>query len=92
MLPLFYLALSVTFIASLTLVNYINITNGGDWLLQGRYFFPIIVPIIALQVRGLTSWVSVRPLRDFVLLGLVIGIVLFQVDVLFRYVLPRYYV
>ena len=90
-LPLFYLALSVTFIASLTLVNYINITKGGDWLLQGRYFFPIIVPIIALQVRGLTSWVSVRPLRDFVLLGLVIGIVLFQVDVLFRYVLPRYY-
>jgi len=90
-LPLFYLALSVTFIASFTLVNYINITNGGDWLLQGRYFFPIIVPIIALQMRGLTWFVQVRPLREAVLIALVVGIVLFHVDVLFRYVLPRYY-
>lgn len=90
-LSLFYLSLSITFIAFFILVNYIRITTGEGWLLQGRYFFPIIVPIIALQVRGLTWFVNMRPFRDIALLALVVGIILFQVDVLFRYVIPRYY-
>ncbi len=90
-LAFFYLSLSVTFIAFFTLVNYIRITTGEDWLLQGRYFFPIIVPIMGLLVRGATSFIGVRPLRNVLLLALVAGVVLFQADALFRYVIPRYY-
>ncbi len=90
-LALFYLSLSITFIASFILVNYIRIITGEGWALQGRYFFPIMLPIIALQVQGITWFVNARPLRHVLLLALVVGMVLFHVDVLFRYVLPRYY-
>lgn len=87
----FYLSLAITFIAFFMVINYMRIATGEGWLLQGRYFFPIIVLIIGLQVRGLTSFIPPGSVRNGVLLALVVGMVLFQVDVLVRYVLPRYY-
>lgn len=90
-LALFYVSLSVTFVFSFLLVSYLSLTNGQGWNLQGRYFFPMIGPIIALLVLGATSFFKARPYKGALLLAVVVGMALFHADVLFRYVIPRFY-
>jgi hypothetical protein len=86
-----YAALSVTYVSIYVVLNYIRVTGGEPWLLQGRYFFPIIVPIVALLMRGLLWYVPGARARDVILVALVIGMVWLNADVVFRYVVPRYY-
>lgn len=88
---LFYLALSVIFVAAFIVINYLRITSGEVWLLQGRYFFPVIVPIIALLMHG-ALWYVPQPNRRRVLLAVIVaGVLWLQTDALFTYVIPRYY-
>lgn len=86
-----YVALSVTYVSIYVVLNYIRVTGGEPWLLQGRYFFPIIVPLVALLMRGFLWYVPGARARDVILVALVIGIVWLNADVIFRYVVPRYY-
>ena len=88
---LFYLSICVVYVAAYVVLNYIRITGGEFWLLQGRYFFPMIVPIIALLLRGLLWYAPTVRARDVVLVGAVVGILWLNVDALFGYVVPRYY-
>jgi uncharacterized membrane protein len=88
---MFYVLISVAFISAWIVLNYLRITSGEAWLLQGRYFFPIIVPIIALLLRGLLWFVPHAGARDAVLVALVMGILWLQTDALAGYVIPRFY-
>jgi hypothetical protein len=88
---LFFVAISVVFIAAWVVLNYLRITSGELWLLQGRYFFPIIVPIMAVLLRGLLWFVPHARSRDWVMVALVAGVIWFQLDAMVGYVLPRYY-
>jgi hypothetical protein len=84
-------ALSVTYVSIYVVLNYIRVTGGEPWLLQGRYFFQIIIPIVVLLMRGLLWYVPGARARDIILVALVIGMVWLNADVIFRYVVPRYY-
>lgn len=88
---MFYVLISVAYIWAWTVVNYLRITSGEAWLLQGRYFFPILVPIVALLLRGLLWFVPQPRVRDALLVALVVGIVWLQTDALAGYVVPRFY-
>ena len=91
MKALFLVAVSVMYIAAYVVLNYLRITSGEEWLLQGRYFFMIIVPIMALLLKGAVWYVPGGRYRDALLLAVVAGTMLFHAEALFRYVLPRYY-
>ena len=88
---MFFVLISVAYISAWTVVNYLRITSGEAWLLQGRYFFPIIVPIVALLVRGLLWFVPQPRARDAILIALVVGVLWLQTDALAGYVVPRFY-
>jgi 4-amino-4-deoxy-L-arabinose transferase-like glycosyltransferase len=88
---MFYVLISGVYVAAWVVLNYLRVTSGEAWLLQGRYFFPIIVPIIALLLRGLLFYVPLPRARDVVLVALVVGVLWFQVDSLAGYVIPRFY-
>jgi 4-amino-4-deoxy-L-arabinose transferase-like glycosyltransferase len=90
-LPLFYFLITLMFIGSLTFVNYVRIISGEGWILQARYFLPLIVPIVGLQVLGLTSFSDARWYKSAVLLALVVGVAVSHTDTLFRYIIPHYY-
>jgi len=86
-----YVGMSVIYIAAWVGLNYIRVTSGENWLLQGRYFFPMIVPIFALMLRGFLWYVPEARARGVVLVALVIGMIWLDADILLRYVIPRYY-
>jgi 4-amino-4-deoxy-L-arabinose transferase-like glycosyltransferase len=88
---MFFVAVSVVYVSAWVVLNYLRITSGEAWLLQGRYFFPIIVPVIALLLRGLLWFVPHPRARDVLLVALVAGIFWLQADALAGYVLPRFY-
>jgi len=90
-LTLFYLSISITFVFAFLVVSYLRLTSGEVWNLQGRYFFPMIGPIIGLLVLGVVSLSSARVYKSAVLLALVAGMAWFHADVLIRYVIPRFY-
>jgi 4-amino-4-deoxy-L-arabinose transferase-like glycosyltransferase len=88
---MFFVLISVVFVSGWVVLNYLRITSGEAWLLQGRYFFPIIVPMIALLLRGLLWFVPHERARDVVLVALVVGVFWLQTDALAGYVIPRFY-
>jgi 4-amino-4-deoxy-L-arabinose transferase-like glycosyltransferase len=88
---MFFVLISVVFVSGWVVVNYLRITSGEGWLLQGRYFFPIIVPIIALLLRGLLWFVPYARARDGLLVALVVGVLWLQTDALAGYIVPRFY-
>jgi len=88
---MFYVLVSVAYVLAWVGLNYLRITSGEAWLLQGRYFFPIIVPVVALLLRGLLWFVPHAGARDAVLVALAMGILWLQTDALAGYVIPRFY-
>lgn len=87
---IFFLLLIVIFGGAMSFLNYREIASGRGWFLQGRYFFPIMAPIFAVLVTGLTWFASSR-WQQAILFGAVGGIVVFHTVAVFNYVLPRYY-
>jgi hypothetical protein len=90
-LTAFFFVITCMFVASLVLVNYLIVADGEPWVLQARYFFPFVGPIVGLQVLGLTSFLQARWYRHGVLLALVVGVALSHTDTMFRYIIPHYY-
>jgi 4-amino-4-deoxy-L-arabinose transferase-like glycosyltransferase len=87
---LFFSLVIVIFGGALSVLNYNVIQSGAGWFLQGRYLFPIMAPILAILVTGLT-WFAPRRLKQTILFGSIGGMILFHTVVLFNYVIPRYY-
>jgi hypothetical protein len=90
-LTLFYFVITVMFVGSLIAVNYIRITPPEPPPLQPRYFFPLIGPIVGLQVLGLRSFSNATWYKHGLLVALVVGVALSHTDTLFRYIIPHYY-
>ena len=90
MLAVVYLSISLVFLLLFTVVNYARITSGESWFLQGRYFFPAIALTYALVLQGLT-WFLRPAHRRKVLQLLTIGMLLFHMQALLGYILPRFY-
>jgi 4-amino-4-deoxy-L-arabinose transferase-like glycosyltransferase len=87
----FFVAICGVYVAAWVVLNYLRITSGESWLLQGRYFFPMIVPIIALLLRGLLWYIPHARVRDVFMVALVIGVLWLNADSLAGYVIPRFY-
>ena len=85
-----YLSIFLMFLFLFTVVNYARITSGEGWFLQGRYFFPAIAIAYALVLQGLT-WLLRPAWRQRMLLLLTMGMLLFHVQALLAYILPRFY-
>jgi len=87
-----YLVLiSVIYVSGWVVLSYLRLTSGEPWLLQGRYFFPILPLVIALLLRGLLWFVPHTGARELVLVGLVAGMLWLHADALAGYVIPRFY-
>lgn len=87
----FFVVISAVYVAAWVVLNYLRVTSGESWLLQGRYFFPMIVPIIAVLLRGLLWYIPHTRARDVVMVALVTGVLWLNVDSLAGYVIPRFY-
>ena len=59
-------------------------------LMQGRYYFIVIVPIMALLLKGILTLIpkKMQKLGAFILVG---GLIFFNFICLVQYILPRYY-
>jgi hypothetical protein len=79
------------YVSAWVVLNYLRITSGEDWLLQGRYFFPIIVVLVGLLLRGLLWYLPHARARDVLLVALVAGVLWLQTDAVAGYVIPRFY-
>lgn len=86
----FFFLTTLVFAGALAVVNYVVIASGSGWFFQGRYLFPMMAPIMALLITGLT-WKASPRLKKLILLGLVGAMVLFHTVALFNHVIPRYY-
>jgi hypothetical protein len=86
----FFVLLIAILGGALSVVNYSVIAGGQGWFFQGRYLFPVMAPIMAVLVTGLT-WFAPRRLKQVILVGAMSALVLFHTAVLFNHVLPRYY-
>lgn len=85
--------LAATFVLALGFVLFKAIREQtflpGD-LPQGRYLFPVIVPISALLVTGLWQWVPVR-YQHPALIAFLTALVMFDTWCLMGYILPAFY-
>lgn len=64
----------------------------GTGMIQGRYFFPVVVAIVALQMWGVDQAFRARPrLRTAAWVLVPTGAVVLHVVAVFGVVLPRYY-
>src|SRR3989338_5839780 len=90
--------LSVTFLAFAFIIYFTALTvfvftfrlsHGFSFGIQGRYFFPVIIPVMAVIFHGLTWWVKL-PWRKLVSITIALGIIVLSVLVFF-YVVDSYY-
>jgi 4-amino-4-deoxy-L-arabinose transferase-like glycosyltransferase len=86
----FFFLLIVVFLGAMSALNYAVVQSGAGWFLQGRYLFPLMAPILAVLVTGLT-WFAPKRLKQMILFGTIGAMTLFHTTVLFNYVIPRYY-
>lgn len=86
----FFSLVVVLFAGAFVVLNYLVLASGAGWFLQGRYLFPIMAPIMAILVTGLT-WKAPERSKTFLLMGMMGAMVFFHTITLFDYVIPRYY-
>jgi 4-amino-4-deoxy-L-arabinose transferase-like glycosyltransferase len=87
---LFFILIVLLFAGTFLMLNYLRVAAGEDWFLQGRYLFPVMAPIMALLVTGIT-WFAGR-MKRAILAALVVAMLCFHTAVLVGHVIPRYYV
>lgn len=87
---IFFLLLIIVFAGAMSFLNYSVVTTGEGWLLQGRYFFPLMAPIFAVLLTGLT-WFMRGRLKVALVLAATGAMVVFHALALFNHVIPRYY-
>jgi 4-amino-4-deoxy-L-arabinose transferase-like glycosyltransferase len=79
------------FLVFYILLEYIRIRSGEGAFMQGRYMFPVVTIIVALQVIGLSAFLP-RTLQQRGLLAVLIpAVAALHVLALSQFVLPRYY-
>lgn len=87
---IFFLVLIIVFVGAMSFLNYSVVSSGEGWLLQGRYFFPLMAPIFAILLTGLT-WFMRGGLKVALVLAAIGAMVVFHALALFNHVIPRYY-
>ena len=81
-------ALELSFFIGL---EYVRVNTGETAFIQGRYFFPVITLIVALQVVGLSAFLPSPVQRRGLMAVIIPALAMFHVISLAQFVIPRYY-